>query len=48
MGNMVAINNIVAVCTILGVANREGWILKQTAGPLILYGIIVGSAARVL
>jgi lactate permease len=48
MGNMVAINNIVAVCSILGVSNREGWILKKTVGPMILYGTIAGLAALVL
>lgn len=42
MGNMVAINNIVAVCSILGVANRKGWILKRTLLPLIVYAMIAG------
>jgi lactate permease len=48
MGNMVAINNIVAVCSILGIANREGWILKKTVIPMIAYAIIAGVAGLVL
>jgi lactate permease len=39
MGNMVCINNIVAVCSILGIANREGYILQRTAIPMVLYGL---------
>jgi lactate permease len=42
MGNMVCINNIVAVCSILGIANQEGFILKRTVVPMVLYGIIAG------
>ena len=48
MGNMVCINNIVAVCSILGIANVEGKILKKTALPMILYGVIAGAAGLVL
>lgn len=40
MGNMVCINNIVAVCSILGVYNQEGFILKRTVIPMVVYGII--------
>ena len=40
MGNMIAIHNIVAVCAVLKLANKEGEILKQTAGPMVLYGVI--------
>ena len=39
-GNMVCINNIVAVCSILGIANQEGAILKQTLLPMLLYGLV--------
>ena len=48
MGNMIAINNIVAVCSILGVVNREGWILKRTIVPMLVYAGIVGLAGLVL
>lgn len=40
MGNMVAIHNIVAVCSVLGLGNAEGPILKKTVGPMLLYGLV--------
>lgn len=42
MGNMICINNIVAVCSVLGLANTEGKILKKTIIPLVIYGVITG------
>lgn len=42
MGNMVCINNIVAVCSLLGLADVEGRILKRTVIPLLVYGLIAG------
>ncbi len=48
MGNMVCINNIVAVCSILGLANKEGWILKRTIVPMAVYAIIAGIAGLAL
>jgi lactate permease len=48
MGNMVSINNIVAVCSIIGITNMEGAILKKTVPPLIVYAVIAGLAALVL
>ncbi len=48
MGNMVAIHNIVAVCSVLGLGNREGEILKQTIGPMLLYGIIAAVMSLIL
>ena len=42
MGNMVCINNIVAVCSVLGLSSKEGAILKKTIIPLVIYGIIAG------
>jgi lactate permease len=48
LGNMVSINNIVAVCSILGVVNREGWILKKTLVPMLLYAIIAGLVGPLL
>jgi lactate permease len=48
MGNMVCINNIVAVCSILGVANQEGAILKRTVGPMLLYGAIAAIVGQLL
>jgi lactate permease len=48
MGNMVSINNIVAVCSILGIINKEGAILKKTFLPTILYGVIAAIAGYIL
>ena len=45
MGNMVAIHNIVAVCSVLGLGNQEGEILKRTVGPMLLYGGIAAGMA---
>ena len=42
MGNMVCINNIVAVCSIMGNYNQEGFILKRTVIPMGVYRIIAG------
>jgi len=48
MGNMVCINNIVAVCSVLSLDREEGFILKRTTPPLIVYGIIVALAGLLL
>lgn len=40
LGNMISINNIVAVCSILGISHREGEILRKTIGPMLFYGVI--------
>ncbi len=48
MGNMVAIHNIVAVCSVLGLKDQEGQILKQTVGPMLLYGAIAAALSRLL
>jgi lactate permease len=42
MGNMVCIHNIIAACTVVGLVDREGEILKKTVVPFILYGFVVG------
>ncbi len=42
MGNMICIHNIVAVCAVLGLKNEEGNILKRTALPVLVYGLIFG------
>ena len=42
MGNGVAISNIVAVTSILGLVNQEGFILKRTVIPLIVYALVAG------
>ena len=44
-GNMICINNIVAVSSVLGLSKKEGYILKRTTLPMILYGLIAGIIA---
>jgi lactate permease len=48
MGNMAAISNIVAVSSILGLVNQDGFILKRTVIPLIVYGLIAGVSGLIL
>ena len=48
MGNMICIHNIVAVCTVVGLSNREGEILRRTFLPFVCYGIVVGLMATLL
>ena len=48
MGNMVCINNIIAGCSVLGIDKAEGSILKKTAIPMIVYGIIAAIVALFL
>lgn len=45
MGNMVCINNIVAVCSVLNVEKKEGSIIKKTIIPMFIYGIITAIVA---
>lgn len=45
MGNMVCINNIIAVCSVLGIKNQEGEILKKTVIPMLVYGAIAALMA---
>ncbi|EBX5145114.1 L-lactate permease, partial [Salmonella enterica subsp. enterica serovar Newport] len=48
MGNMVCLNNIIAVCTILGITNAEGSIIKKTVVPMFIYGVIAAVMALIL
>ena len=48
MGNMVCINNIVAVASVLALGNKEGYILKRTAIAMLAYGLIAGLLGLVL
>ncbi len=42
MGNMICINNIVAVCSVLNLEKKEGVIIKKTIWPMLVYGGIAG------
>ncbi|BFU60461.1 MULTISPECIES: lactate permease LctP family transporter [Rodentibacter] len=48
MGNMVCINNIVAVSSVLNISNQEGPIIKKTIVPMVIYGIIAALCALFL
>ena len=48
MGNMVAIHNIVAVCSVLGLRDVEGAILRRTFVPMVVYGLMAALAAAAL
>ncbi|MFC0267632.1 L-lactate permease [Kushneria aurantia] len=43
MGNMICINNIVAVTAILGLQRQDGVILKRTALVMLLYAAVAGA-----
>lgn len=45
MGNMICINNIVAVASVLSLVKVEGYILKRTIQAMLVYGIVVGIVA---
>ena len=45
MGNMICINNIVAVASVLSLVKVEGYILKRTIRAMLVYGVVVGIVA---
>jgi len=48
MGNMIAIHNIVAVCSVLRLANKEGEILtEKTRAEVVTAGRLAGSPYQV-
>lgn len=48
MGNMICINNIVAVASVLALGNIEGYILKRTVRVVVIYGIIAALVSQLL
>ncbi len=48
MGNMVCINNIVAVCSILMLEKSEGLILRRTVVAMVVYGLIAAVVSFIL
>ena len=48
MGTIVSISNIVAVCSILGLVNQEGFILKRAGIPLVVYGLVAVMSGLVI
>ena len=47
MGNMVCIHNIVAVSATVGLVGMEGVIIRRNVIPMLLYGLIVGTAGLI-
>ncbi len=45
MGNMICIHNIVAVCAVLGLINKEGYILKRTIIPMLACWVVLALVA---
>jgi lactate permease len=48
MGTIVSISNVVAVCSILGLVNQEGLILKRAGIPLGIYGLVAGLSGLIM
>ncbi|WP_258870958.1 L-lactate permease, partial [Halobacillus trueperi] len=46
-GNMICVHNVVAAGAVVGLAGKEGDIIRKTIGPALLYGLLVGTAALV-
>jgi lactate permease len=42
MGTIISISNIVAVCSILGLVDQEGLIIKRASIPLAVYALVAG------
>ena len=48
MGTIISISNIVAVCSILGLVNQEGFVLKRAGIALVIYGLVAGLSGLVI
>lgn len=47
MGNMICLNNIIAVCTVVEIKNQEGYIVKRTVVPMLVYAVIAALTVSV-
>ncbi len=48
VGNMIGVHNIIAACATVGLAGREGELLKKNIIPVIIMGLIGGIAGAIL
>ena len=48
MGNMICLNNIIAVCSILGIKNQEGAMIKSTILPMLVYALVAALMGQVI
>lgn len=47
-GNMICVHNVVAASTVVGLAGREGDIIRKTLAPALFYGLMVGIVSYVM
>ena len=48
IGNMIAVHNVVAACTVVGITGQEGKIIRYNLLPTIIYTLITGLLGMVL
>lgn len=48
VGNMICVNNVVAVCATVGTIGVEGKIIRRNAIPCIIYGILVATVVAIM
>lgn len=48
VGNMISVQNIAAICGVVGITGREGDILRKTVVPTVLFALFVGTIGMVL
>ncbi|MCU4717111.1 L-lactate permease [Halapricum hydrolyticum] len=48
IGNMISVQNIAAICGVVGITGREGDILRKTVVPTILFALFAGAVGMVL
>lgn len=48
VGNMICVNNVVAVCATVGTIGVEGKIIRRNAIPCFIYGIVVASVVAAM
>lgn len=48
IGNMVAVHNVIAACTVVGILGLEGEIVRRNLLPVLLYGSLVGAVGIAL
>jgi len=48
IGNMVCVNNVVAVCATLGIIGVEGKLIRRNAIPMLIYSVLVALVAVVI
>lgn len=48
IGNMISVQNIAAICGVVGITGREGDILRKTVVPTIIFALFAGAVGIVL